>query len=436
MKAFFVLAAASFLLITSCGFLTDSLSHDFSDVTGTSTNDGLIGKWLFDGNADDTSGNNHDGTVYGAVLDSGYDGRSNSAYYFDGTTDYIDFSGELLDSDDMSFAFSFWLYSNDPSGIMFCMRSENSWGQKFIAGLSADEGVSFGWNETGNATTVGATSLSEGAVFLTGRWNHYVLQSNDDGNQSIYLDGLLVASNDNTEKADVSSAPLTIGQWNNPVAGSDFCAIIDNLRVYDRTLSEDEISILYSGLYDNLLAEYRFSGNADDTSGNNHDGTVRGSASLVPDRNGYIASAYDFEDSGDYITVPVSIGSEYSISLWVKCREGGPVFGGSNYTYSSLITISGDSNDIGFSTTSAESWLYVDASSYIDDWIHIVAVSDYDSRRKYVYANGVLLGSLSAGTPATDTLYEIGGGDLSVDDILIYDRVLSADEVRMLYNAD
>ena len=52
-------------------------------------NDGLIGYWSFDsGTADDDSGNDHHGTVYGASV---VDGKSGKAFNFDGDDDYIDF---------------------------------------------------------------------------------------------------------------------------------------------------------------------------------------------------------------------------------------------------------------------------------------------------------------------------------------------------------
>ena len=46
---------------------------------------GLIGWWPFKGNADDDSGNNHHGTVPGAVLANDRNGNANGAYEFDYT---------------------------------------------------------------------------------------------------------------------------------------------------------------------------------------------------------------------------------------------------------------------------------------------------------------------------------------------------------------
>lgn len=55
---------------------------------------------------------------------------------------------------------------------------------------------------------------------------------------------------------------------------------------------------------DNLVAHYPFNGNADDTSGNGHHGTVLG-ATLTTDRFGNPDGAYHFTaGEQDYIRVP------------------------------------------------------------------------------------------------------------------------------------
>ena len=45
---------------------------------------GLVGYWPFKGNANDESGNGHDGTVNGPTLTTDRFGNANSAYYFNG----------------------------------------------------------------------------------------------------------------------------------------------------------------------------------------------------------------------------------------------------------------------------------------------------------------------------------------------------------------
>jgi hypothetical protein len=50
---------------------------------------GLIGYWPFNGNANDESGNNNNGTVNGATLTNDRFGNANKAYAFDGVNDKI-----------------------------------------------------------------------------------------------------------------------------------------------------------------------------------------------------------------------------------------------------------------------------------------------------------------------------------------------------------
>jgi hypothetical protein len=53
---------------------------------------GLVGWWPFSGNANDESGNNYNGTVNGATLTTDRFGNVNSAYSFNGSSDYIQFA--------------------------------------------------------------------------------------------------------------------------------------------------------------------------------------------------------------------------------------------------------------------------------------------------------------------------------------------------------
>ena len=50
---------------------------------------GLVGWWPFNGNANDESGNGNNGTVNGATLTADRNGKTNSAYNFDGVNNFI-----------------------------------------------------------------------------------------------------------------------------------------------------------------------------------------------------------------------------------------------------------------------------------------------------------------------------------------------------------
>ncbi|HZF02663.1 MAG TPA: hypothetical protein VE344_12310 [Methylomirabilota bacterium] len=51
-----------------------------------SLTNGLVAYYPFTGNANDASGNGHNGTVYGATLAPDRFGQSNQAYHFDGSS--------------------------------------------------------------------------------------------------------------------------------------------------------------------------------------------------------------------------------------------------------------------------------------------------------------------------------------------------------------
>jgi hypothetical protein len=73
---------------------------------------GLIGYWPFSGNANDSSGNNYNGTVNGATLTTDQNGNVNSAYSFDGVNDFISLASYNFFSGNSTRSISFWIQTN------------------------------------------------------------------------------------------------------------------------------------------------------------------------------------------------------------------------------------------------------------------------------------------------------------------------------------
>ena len=82
----------------------------------------------------------------------------------------------------------------------------------------------------------------------------------------------------------------------------------------------------------NLVGEYKFSGNTDDSSGNNYDGQTYGGPTLTQDRFGNSNQAYSLDGTDDYIHFDDNMLSEWSfnngwieesftISFWAKSSE-------------------------------------------------------------------------------------------------------------------
>jgi hypothetical protein len=85
----------------------------------------------------------------------------------------------------------------------------------------------------------------------------------------------------------------------------------------------------YADLLDSLEAYYPFNGDANDATGNGHNGTVYGGALLTTNRFGGINGAYRFDGTNDYIAVTNTSalkfsGSSFSIAAWIQVTENNP----------------------------------------------------------------------------------------------------------------
>ena len=112
--------------------------------------------------------------------------------------------------------------------------------------------------------------------------------------------------------------PLVIGKHVNSSYPDYFNGLIDDLRIYNRALSEAEIEELYNmsiNLNNALVAHYEFEDNADDSSGNNNNGTEYGDVTYT---DGIIGKAAKFDGKNNYITINNTLKSDnnFTISIW------------------------------------------------------------------------------------------------------------------------
>jgi hypothetical protein len=197
-----------------------------------------------------------------------------------------------------------------------------------------------------------------------------------------------------------------------------------------------------------LVGYWPFNGNANDESGNGNNGMVNG-ATLTADRFGIASKAYDFVETGNQ---SIGIGdfdlvSNYSVSAWYKLNS----FGGwhniiSKYGPSGGYAVIFDPSGALYShTNNGTSSGDVCTSNYVetsDSW-HLVTVT-LDFGVFNFYVDGIAHGSCTSmnysipndaityfGRQSNGTGENLNG---SLDDIGIWNRALSADEVLALYN--
>lgn len=212
-----------------------------------------------------------------------------------------------------------------------------------------------------------------------------------------------------------------------------------------------------------LVASYPFSGNlTNDASGNGHNGTAVGGVSLTTDRLGNPNSALQCDGATGYIRVPTELttGNPFTWSVWFR-----PGFTATNVT-GNLINQGGDPGQgqvspslwvnyigppnvypgaIDFYCYNSGSGVHMISQTRAqwdsNAWYHVVVTSD-GSGDRCLYVNGVCENSDTGqgfgqsqanfyigGVASYDTNYFLG----DIDDVLIYNRALSAQEVQELY---
>ena len=133
-------------------------------------------------------------------------------------------------------------------------------------------------------------------------WYHIVgTYDQESGAMNIYVDGTLVDSKTYKFTQMTTVRNFSIGYGDSGY----FDGVIDEVRIYDRALTAEEVKELYGEDDNSLLAYYPFNGNANDESGNGNNGVVSG-ATLVDDRLGNTDSAYYFNGTSDYISIAAS----------------------------------------------------------------------------------------------------------------------------------
>ena len=215
-----------------------SLAFSINAIAQIPTN-GLIGYWPFSGNANDMSGNVYNGTVYGATLTTDRFGNTNSAYSFDGISNYISTADiDLLDTATISI----WVYPIGTIGALV---------DKDMDAIS-NSGYVFLYNNTntyGLYAHVGWSGNTNNNIFptnnnlLLNQWHHCVLTLNN-GTAKIYVDGLLVYTQTNVNSTAQNNDLLLFGKsvW----GGNLFSGKLDDIRIYNRPLNSSEVTTLYN----------------------------------------------------------------------------------------------------------------------------------------------------------------------------------------------
>ncbi|MFH1193641.1 MAG: LamG domain-containing protein [bacterium] len=431
----------------------------------------LVGYWTMD-NTDrsrnliyDKSGFNNNGILIGTATSTGMIKQARS---FNGTTNYIDGTANsiLLIKGDITL--SAWIKAaalTTYGGIFarYCAGDTEACNYPYFLETQSDGDISVG-HEYG----AGSDQYYRFNTNLSANTWHYVAGVRNTSNKTwqVFADGIAYPAQSYTNDATGgTSSHLWLGVDDN-TGGTYFNGAIDDARVYNYALSAQDVSQLYSAAkithIDSAnktgLVGYWTMDNTDrsrnliyDTSGFNNNGILIGTATST----GMIKQARSFNGTTDYINVGSNARLNivtFSWSMWIKRSE-------TTFTNERALI----SNEGGGSDTNGTYAMQIDVGAGVQDKIqlgvhgvtsfwsdiaitdknwHFIVATRNSSSNGTIYIDGVShgTGSLSAKTAYSGTVIGKGHSAYSlfygnIDDVRIFNRALSAQEVANLYNA-
>ena len=214
---------------------------------------GMLAHWSFDETngtiLHDSSGNDLNGTLNG-FNNPWSPGKNGGSLRFDGVDDHITFAGITQLNDIRPLSFSGWLkLDHNGSGYVFAKRSLSQGYWRFFA-----SGPSKNWLVRSTTGSAPALQTAEATPFF--HWQHITLTWNGlltGQNTKLYIDGSEQMSITRTAGtgqivSDVGNL-FTLG--NRPEGNSSyFKGWMDDFRIWNRVITQNEIQALYQGAPD------------------------------------------------------------------------------------------------------------------------------------------------------------------------------------------
>lgn len=233
----------------------DSITNSFSQgstpeacelidasVAAGGTGGKVVGWWKLNGNAVDSSGQGHDGTVSGATPTVGQSGESNGAYSFSSTAVQSINTNYNFPLDKLSVSMWVRWSGSSPQTMSSLISNTRDTGgpySGFHLSVSSSNSVVRGYLWSGTTTK----KQVNGVALPVGGWAHVAL-TYDMQNVTLYVNGVQVATSVYTEPLGTPTNNVFIsrGGWtNNYSFGGD----IDDVRIYDYGLSADTVKAIY-----------------------------------------------------------------------------------------------------------------------------------------------------------------------------------------------
>jgi len=232
---------------------------EVSEITPTQdltskTNNGLVAYYKFEGNAKDLSGNGNDGTCSGTTCPTYTNGKVGSAVNLDGIDDYINIlDNPILDfGAETDFTLSLWINRKDfyTEREHLIRKGLGGFSQHFFIGLEKNK-ILTNLREyklvDNSSNPADSVPLSSASLIEQGKWIFIAATFDRNDKVKIYVNNVLENEASMSQIGNISNNKiLEIGSVNEGTSVSEFFnGKIDELIIFNRSLSADEINQIY-----------------------------------------------------------------------------------------------------------------------------------------------------------------------------------------------
>ncbi|TLD43181.1 MAG: Cell surface protein [Candidatus Jettenia ecosi] len=417
----------------------------------------------------DSSVNGNNGIIEGATWTTG---REEGGLSFDGIDDAV--SIPLINNEELSVCAWFYKNVNDTTNTdaIFGGARWNADPQlregfdvRFIP--SAPDTLRFvltTQDTSGVRTTKEAQAKSLNSV---GSWYHVAGTYNKTtGEQKLYINGQLVDTK--IHPAGNTAVPLSYSEMKigySKYGTGYFNGIIDDVRLYRQALSDKEVQGIYHAVTSGMQIHYAFDEGtgtiAHDASGNDNHGEIQGAVWTA----GKSGNGLSFDGINDSVSVPRMNHDKISLSAWFRknandTSRADAIFSGLRWSSDPQLR---EGFDVRFSPGSPDTLRYalvtMDGSgnkttktvkenlvNSVNTWYHVVCTYNMATGKQHLYVNGQLVDTDTH--PAGNTIvpltyyddirvgysrYKTGYFNGLIDEVRLYQRALSDQEVQELY---
>jgi hypothetical protein len=229
---------------------------------------GLVAYYKFNGDVKDYSGNNNDGTYYGGVFGTGRKGDSNGAIALNGSSDYVLLKNSSSLNLTKQISICAWYYATPfyGNGTNAVVTKQEMIDSKIkyqfhlcITGSyypNATSSIGFVAGNIPNNLGINTSGYGSETIpfnytyFTYSAYNWYFIVGTYDGQFiKLYINGVLNAWRSKNGDLEINNNDVFIGKSPNEIdrPNNDYLkGKIDEVRIYNRALSPEEIISLYN----------------------------------------------------------------------------------------------------------------------------------------------------------------------------------------------